>query len=112
AGRKRAEKNRRRQVAFFYRRILVELRSAALQCGTFIDEELLAMRRLTGWLILVIAVSAAVSGENAVRGAENTIRVATYNTSLFRNEDGALVKDLEDGTNDQARKIAEVIQRA
>jgi endonuclease/exonuclease/phosphatase family metal-dependent hydrolase len=40
-----------------------------------------------------------------------TIRVATYNTSLFRDADGQLIKDLEGGDNDQARKIAEVIQR-
>jgi hypothetical protein len=39
------------------------------------------------------------------------IRVATYNTSLNRNTAGQLVRDLEGGSNEQARKIAEVIQR-
>ena len=39
------------------------------------------------------------------------IRVATYNTSLNRDHDGELVRDLEGGKNEQARKIAEVIQR-
>ncbi len=43
--------------------------------------------------------------------AEGTIRVATYNTSLYRDKDGQLIRDLESGTNEQARKIAEVIQR-
>ena len=43
--------------------------------------------------------------------AESTIRVATYNSSLFRDKDGQLIKDLEGGNNEQARKIAEVIQR-
>lgn len=43
--------------------------------------------------------------------AEGTIRVATYNTSLYRDKDGQLVRDLESGTNEQARKLAEVIQR-
>jgi hypothetical protein len=38
-------------------------------------------------------------------------RVATYNASLYRNEAGQLVRDLEDGGNQQARRIAEVIQR-
>jgi hypothetical protein len=42
---------------------------------------------------------------------EGAIRVATYNTSLFRDKDGQLVRDLESGDNHQARKIAEVIQR-
>lgn len=41
----------------------------------------------------------------------DTIRVATYNTSLFRDHDGQLIRDLESGDNEQARKIAEVIQR-
>ena len=48
---------------------------------------------------------------NGTMAADSTIRVATYNTSLFRNADGQLVHDLEGGNNDQARKIAEVIQR-
>jgi endonuclease/exonuclease/phosphatase family metal-dependent hydrolase len=43
--------------------------------------------------------------------ADETIRVATYNTSLFRDTDGQLIADLEKGDNEQARKIAEVIQR-
>jgi hypothetical protein len=40
-----------------------------------------------------------------------SIRVATYNSSLYRNNGGQLVRDLEGGENEQARKIAEVIQR-
>ena len=40
-----------------------------------------------------------------------TIRVATYNSSLFRDTDGQLIRDLENGDNEQARRIAEVIQR-
>lgn len=42
--------------------------------------------------------------------AAETIRVATYNTSLFR-DDGTLIADLKSGDNEQAKKIAEVIQR-
>lgn len=41
----------------------------------------------------------------------DSIRVATYNVSLFRDEAGQLVRDLEMGDNEQARRIAEVIQR-
>jgi endonuclease/exonuclease/phosphatase family metal-dependent hydrolase len=43
--------------------------------------------------------------------SDSTIRVATYNTSLFRDKDGQLIQDLQGGDNEQARKIAEVIQR-
>lgn len=42
---------------------------------------------------------------------EPAIRVATYNTSLYRGESGELVRDLEGGQDAQAKKIAEVIQR-
>ena len=54
---------------------------------------------------------AARSSRQRVAADEATIRVATYNTSLFRDTDGQLVRDLEGGNNEQARKIAEVIQR-
>ena len=58
-------------------------------------------------LLSVIARSVAVQGF----AADGTIRVATYNTSLYRDADGQLIRDLEGGTNEQARRIAEVIQR-
>nr|WP_323962126.1 endonuclease/exonuclease/phosphatase family protein [Arthrobacter sp. JZ12] len=38
------------------------------------------------------------------------VRFATYNASLNRSVEGALVADLSTGTNEQARNIAEVIQ--
>jgi endonuclease/exonuclease/phosphatase family metal-dependent hydrolase len=60
-------------------------------------------------IALVIALRSAAP---IVAAAENgSIRVATYNTSLFRDHDRELVHDLEGGANEQARKIAEVIQR-
>lgn len=40
-----------------------------------------------------------------------TVRVATYNLSLNRNVAGQLVADLSDGTNVQAKTVAEIIQR-
>jgi 3-phytase/alkaline phosphatase D len=39
------------------------------------------------------------------------IRVATYNASLYRNKSGQLARELAAGSSEQARKIAEVIQR-
>ena len=61
-------------------------------------------------LLLLITLSAGGLQSQAF-GEASTIRVATYNTSMFRNRDGQLVGDLEKGDNEQARKIAEVIQR-
>ena len=48
---------------------------------------------------------------NLVAAEDAAIRVATFNTSLYREQAGQLVRDLEDGKNEQARRIAEVIQR-
>jgi endonuclease/exonuclease/phosphatase family metal-dependent hydrolase len=50
-------------------------------------------------------------GALSASASEDAIRVATYNTSLFRDSDGQLIRDLERGDNEQARRIAEVIQR-
>lgn len=62
--------------------------------------------------VICFVVLGVISGLCADSNADDaTIRVATYNTSLFRDKDGQLVRDLEPGDNDQARKIAEVIQR-
>jgi endonuclease/exonuclease/phosphatase family metal-dependent hydrolase len=43
--------------------------------------------------------------------ATPTVRVATYNLSLNRPAAGQLVADLTDGSNAQARTVAEIIQR-
>ncbi|MDP6468887.1 MAG: endonuclease/exonuclease/phosphatase family protein [Pirellulaceae bacterium] len=40
-----------------------------------------------------------------------TVRFATFNTSLYRDSPGQLKKDLSTGSNKQAQRIAEVIQR-
>ena len=57
-------------------------------------------------LVICLCV-AAVS-----RAAEiPVVRVATYNTSMFRDHDGELGRDLENGDNPLAKSIAEVIQR-
>jgi endonuclease/exonuclease/phosphatase family metal-dependent hydrolase len=61
--------------------------------------------------LVVLSLLCLAIPEGPVRAEVGTIRVATYNTSLFRDKDGQLVKDLEGGGNEQACKIAEVIQR-
>src|SRR5690606_15993681 len=43
-------------------------------------------------------------------GVFQHLRVATFNTSLNRPEDGQLVEDLATGEDAQARKIAEIVQ--
>ena len=40
-----------------------------------------------------------------------TVRVATFNASLFRDRAGALAEALAGGQDEQARKVAEVLQR-
>ena len=79
---------------------------------TMID--LLVGSRSVRFLLLAI-VPAMTSAPSQVRADTSdqghaTLRVATYNTSLFRNRSGQLVDDLERG-NQQARHIAEVLQR-
>lgn len=40
-----------------------------------------------------------------------TLRVATFNASLFRSAQGKLITDLESGEDAQARRVAELLQR-
>ena len=60
---------------------------------------------LTTIILLALSISAPAEAD------DRALRVATYNTSLFRDQPGQLVRDLERGDNGQARRIAEVIQR-
>jgi endonuclease/exonuclease/phosphatase family metal-dependent hydrolase len=62
------------------------------------------------WLIIATVIF-AIAWPVFAGVEEGTLRVATYNTSLYRDEPGQLVRDLEPGDNEQARRIAEVIQR-
>jgi endonuclease/exonuclease/phosphatase family metal-dependent hydrolase len=71
----------------------------------------LHVRTTLGFWQAVIVVTLFASPTCWANADDSTIRVATYNSSLFRDTDGQLVRDLEGGSNEQARKIAEVIQR-
>ncbi len=44
-------------------------------------------------------------------GTQEPIRFATFNASLNRNEEGQLIDDLSTPANEQARNVAEIIQR-
>jgi hypothetical protein len=67
------------------------------------------------------ALALVVPGDTAGATPERTdragrvdrdVRFATYNASLNRNNEGDLVRDLSTPDNQQARKVAEIIQRS
>ncbi|HYM85376.1 MAG TPA: endonuclease/exonuclease/phosphatase family protein [Pseudoxanthomonas sp.] len=72
------------------------------------------MRRLLIALLMLTALSACVHvnvhGDPSTYDAGKKIRVATYNTSLYSDDDGGLVRELE-GDSAHARKIAAVMQK-
>lgn len=68
---------------------------------------------LTALLMLPVLASCVhvnVHGDPSAYAAEKKIRVATYNTSLYSDETGGLIGELE-GDSAHARKIAAVLQR-
>ena len=70
---------------------------------------LLARRAFSvAWITLTVAI-----GDTACAWDEpgSTLRVATFNASLNRNKPGALLKDLSNSDDAQARNVAEIIQR-
>jgi hypothetical protein len=69
------------------------------------------MYKLSQVCLLIVTVLFGAGGETSFAAELPTIRVATYNSSLYRDKGGQLINDLDGGTNDQASKIAEVIQR-
>jgi len=73
--------------------------------------EVCDLARRLALLLTIAGLSCQAVAKEKPADTPRTIRVATYNTSLFREKDGELVRDLETGTNKQAQKIAEVIQR-
>ena len=70
--------------------------------------------RIPAALFPMILALAACSGAAPQRGDtpphETPMRVATYNTSLFSDEAGGLIRQLE-GDDAHARKIAAVLQK-
>ncbi len=46
----------------------------------------------------------------AGQGGADRVRFATFNTSLYRSESGGLIKDLQDESNEQAKKGAKILQ--
>ena len=63
-------------------------------------------RRASTILFSMLLLATATTGM-----ATETIRFATFNTSLYRNKAGGLREELEAGTSEQARSVAEILQR-
>ena len=59
---------------------------------------------------LTACTQAPVRGDPANHAKESTVRVATYNASLYSDEAGGLIRELE-GDSSHARKIAAVLQQ-
>ncbi|KAF1719670.1 Endonuclease/Exonuclease/phosphatase family protein [Pseudoxanthomonas wuyuanensis] len=72
------------------------------------------MRRLLYALLMLPALSACVNvnvhGDPAAHAGERPLRVATYNASLYSDEAGGLIRQLQ-GDSGHARKIAAVLQK-
>src|SRR5687768_10317384 len=80
-------------------------RSSRPMGGAFGNPQSLTMsgtRIVVAWL-LAIAASATSPAE--------TVRVATFNVSLYGEKSGDVLKRLETGTDPQAKTLAEIIQR-
>ncbi len=60
--------------------------------------------------VLAACVHVNVHGDPSLYATEKKIRVATYNTSLYSDEAGGLIRELE-GDSAHVRKIAAVLQR-
>ena len=66
--------------------------------------------RRRGYRIHLVAAAALAATAPAVQAAE-TVRFATFNASLNRNNAGELISDLSTPDNPQAKNVAEIIQR-
>ena len=61
-------------------------------------------------LWLVIATAAAFCGSTRESAAENSLRIATYNASLYGKTAGEIRNRLADGKDVQAEKVAAIVQ--
>ncbi len=60
---------------------------------------------------VVLAATLGAIFQPTLAAAAPTVRIATFNASLNRDEAGALVRDLATRTNQQARMIAAILQK-
>lgn len=60
--------------------------------------------------ILILLAAVILTGCKSTAPEDETVRFATFNTALYRQEHGVLKKDLENGNNEQIKIIAQIIQ--
>ncbi|GAA2617859.1 endonuclease/exonuclease/phosphatase family protein [Actinomadura fulvescens] len=88
-----------------------EKRMKALRVRTASVATGLALAATTAVTAPSASASAPGAGTSVGVGGGRNVRFATFNASLNRNTEGALVADLSNAGNAQARTIAEIIQR-
>ena len=66
--------------------------------------------RIAAFLLLALSACTSMTAADPSTPAAGTLRVATYNTSLFANESGGLVRELQ-GDSARVRKIVAVLQK-
>lgn len=73
------------------------------------------VRTLLRWgsaVTAAMALTLGMTGVPASAASTDEVTIATFNASLNREDAGQLVADLSNGENQQARNVAETIQRA
>lgn len=63
------------------------------------------------FLVLSVPLAWMFLQRRSAQDAVAVVRVATFNASMYRDEPGAMLAELESGDSDHARKIAEIVQR-
>ena len=69
------------------------------------------MKRIAAALLTAVMVL-AIAPASPAAAVPTELTIATFNASLNRSEAGQLVDDLSTADNEQARNVAETIQRA
>ncbi|WP_197321246.1 endonuclease/exonuclease/phosphatase family protein [Saccharomonospora sp. NB11] len=70
------------------------------------------MRGKAAVLVAALMLSGTTAAASADPGERHPVRFATFNASLNRAAEGELLADLSTGDDEQARAVAEVIQRS
>ncbi|AMV22091.1 endonuclease/exonuclease/phosphatase family protein [Planctomyces sp. SH-PL14] len=59
--------------------------------------------------VFLLAIAAVMGGTDVAR-ADDVVRFATFNVSMFRSEEGELIRGLQGGKDEGARRVAEIVQ--
>lgn len=75
------------------------------------EQQCLVSRGMALLIVSVVLTYCACNGPEQRADLHETVRFATFNASLNRRSAGTLIEDLKTPDHEQARKIAEIIQR-